>query len=266
MEVHHHPDLHHKKKNFKEYFFEFLMIFLAVTLGFFAETIRETITERNTSNEYARSMIEDLKKDTVNLNHDINELKFVDDRLDTFINIVHTKNIHELPGGTWYYYGRFGTRTTTFQTEDATMEQLKSSGALRYFGNYPIITALGQYDQSTKELAIYINLDLIYQSNIVGLRNKIFNAWYFLPVMDLQISKQAIDSFMQQNIPLVTTARKMMIQYASYCQLKSFNNKNLIVLEMNLFKNAKSLLTELKIKYKPSKDVNESPTTVNSKL
>jgi hypothetical protein len=34
MDVHHHPDLHHKKKNFKEYFLEFLMIFLAVTLGF----------------------------------------------------------------------------------------------------------------------------------------------------------------------------------------------------------------------------------------
>ena len=252
MEVHHHPDLHHKKKNFKEYFLEFLMIFLAVTLGFFAETIRETITESNTSNEYARSIIEDLKKDTVLLNIDIRELKLVDDRLDTFINIVHTKNIDELPGGTWYYYGRFGTRTTEYQPEDATMEQLKSSGALRYFGNYAIDTALARYDQSTKELENYISEGLIYQSNIVSLRNKIFDAYYFLPVMDLQISKQAIDSFMQQNIPLLTTARNMMIQYASYCQLKSFNNKNLIVLEMNLFKNAKSLLTELNKKYKPA--------------
>jgi hypothetical protein len=34
MEVHHHPDLHHKPKKWKEYFLEFLMIFLAVTLGF----------------------------------------------------------------------------------------------------------------------------------------------------------------------------------------------------------------------------------------
>jgi hypothetical protein len=41
MEVHHHPDLHHEKKKFKEYLLEFVMIFLAVTLGFFAETIRE---------------------------------------------------------------------------------------------------------------------------------------------------------------------------------------------------------------------------------
>jgi hypothetical protein len=35
MEVHHHPDLQHKRKNFREYFLEFLMIFLAVTMGFF---------------------------------------------------------------------------------------------------------------------------------------------------------------------------------------------------------------------------------------
>src|ERR1700688_1880866 len=45
MEVHHHPDLHHKRKNFKEYFLEFLMIFLAVTMGFIAENVREYITD-----------------------------------------------------------------------------------------------------------------------------------------------------------------------------------------------------------------------------
>ncbi|HEY4875714.1 MAG TPA: hypothetical protein VIH86_09100 [Puia sp.] len=41
MEVHHHPDVHHQRKRFKEYFLEFLMIFLAVTMGFFAESLRE---------------------------------------------------------------------------------------------------------------------------------------------------------------------------------------------------------------------------------
>jgi hypothetical protein len=30
MEVHHHPDLHHRRKKFKEYVLEFLMIFLAI--------------------------------------------------------------------------------------------------------------------------------------------------------------------------------------------------------------------------------------------
>ena len=41
MEVHHHPDVHHKRKKIKEYFLEFLMIFLAVTMGFFAESFPE---------------------------------------------------------------------------------------------------------------------------------------------------------------------------------------------------------------------------------
>jgi hypothetical protein len=32
MEVHHHPDLHHKKKNFKEYFLEFLINLSSIAL------------------------------------------------------------------------------------------------------------------------------------------------------------------------------------------------------------------------------------------
>ena len=65
MEVHHHPDLHHRKKHWKEYFLEFLMIFLAVTLGFFAEQIREGFTDHIREKEYMKLMIEDLKSDTV---------------------------------------------------------------------------------------------------------------------------------------------------------------------------------------------------------
>ena len=68
MEVHHHPDLHHKKKNFKEYFLEFLMIFLAVTLGFFAENIREKLSDRNKEKEYVSSLLEDLKTETASFN------------------------------------------------------------------------------------------------------------------------------------------------------------------------------------------------------
>ena len=68
MEVHHHPDLHHKKKNFKEYFLEFLMIFLAVTLGFIAENIREHINESTQGKQYIQSLVEDLESDTARMN------------------------------------------------------------------------------------------------------------------------------------------------------------------------------------------------------
>src|SRR2546421_698388 len=71
MEVHHHPDLRHRRKRFKEYFLEFLMIFLAVTLGFFAESFRESRVERAKEKEFIRSMIEDAQTDTANIQHAI---------------------------------------------------------------------------------------------------------------------------------------------------------------------------------------------------
>jgi hypothetical protein len=65
MEVHHHP--HIKEKKFKEYFLEFLMIFLAVTMGFFAESIRERISNKEHAKLLTGQLINDLKKDTLNL-------------------------------------------------------------------------------------------------------------------------------------------------------------------------------------------------------
>ena len=67
MEVHHHPDLHHKKKKWKDYFLEFLMIFLAVTLGFFAETIRENISEKHREKTYIIGLINNIQSDTTEL-------------------------------------------------------------------------------------------------------------------------------------------------------------------------------------------------------
>jgi hypothetical protein len=68
MEVHHHPDVHHKKKKFKEYFLEFLMIFLAVTMGFFAESYREYFVNKEKEEHYIQNLISDLHADTADLN------------------------------------------------------------------------------------------------------------------------------------------------------------------------------------------------------
>ena len=65
MEVHHHPDLHHKPKKWKEYFLEFLMIFLAVTMGFIAENIREHFVLKKHEKEYMVSLVRDLNNDIV---------------------------------------------------------------------------------------------------------------------------------------------------------------------------------------------------------
>src|SRR6266511_3174578 len=82
MEVHHHPQLHHKPKKWKEYFLEFLMIFLAVTMGFIAENIREHQTEKKVEKELIYSLLNDLKADTTAFNDNArfwtNRLKGID--------------------------------------------------------------------------------------------------------------------------------------------------------------------------------------------
>src|ERR1700739_486224 len=88
MEVHHHPDLHHKKKPWTEYLLEFLMIFLAVTMGFFAETIRENITNREKERQYVESMIADLKSDTSALKNYLRLERLYGAMLDSLIVIL----------------------------------------------------------------------------------------------------------------------------------------------------------------------------------
>src|ERR1700730_7687270 len=83
MEVHHHPDLHHKKKNLREYFLEFLMIFLAVTMGFIAENIRERVTDRSKEKEYIESLVQDLKTDTTLAGEKIKAISFQMFGMDT---------------------------------------------------------------------------------------------------------------------------------------------------------------------------------------
>src|SRR5665647_367231 len=88
MEVHHHPDLHHRPKKWKEYFLEFLMIFLAVTLGFFAENIRENYVEHKSAREYASLLIEDLATDTVDLNSDAHVVNLIITGGDSLGNLL----------------------------------------------------------------------------------------------------------------------------------------------------------------------------------
>jgi hypothetical protein len=60
MEVHHHPDVHHKRKHVREYVLEFFMIFLAVTMGFFAESIREHSVELRNTRQYLETFKQEL--------------------------------------------------------------------------------------------------------------------------------------------------------------------------------------------------------------
>lgn len=148
MEVHHHP--HAERKSFKEYFLEFVMIFLAVTLGFIAENVRENIAERGREKEYIRSMIEDLRNDTLNLawlgrvedsiNHSIDTILLYYNDFGNPSNLILNRNIYSLLGYPVFIY------------TDRTMQQLKNSGGMRLIKNRTAANEITRYDNNVRNL------------------------------------------------------------------------------------------------------------------
>ena len=145
MEVHHHPDLHHKPKKWKEYFLEFLMIFLAVFLGFIAENIREHVVENDRAKEYAKSLVQDLQNDTTSINVHIKSGKIYNAITDSLFNLSNSR-LEGRNAAKFSFYTRFMYWTSPLSWNRATFEQIKNSGNLRYFKNNQLLEKLMKYD------------------------------------------------------------------------------------------------------------------------
>ena len=148
MEVHHHPNIHHKPKKWKEYFLEFLMIFLAVTLGFLAESLREHITESKKEKQYIEGFVKNLKDDTASLRYviefDRKQLKGMDSLLMlSHMNMGIDSNLKLF----YYYVTRYCYNSTVFTSNDATLQQLKSTGDYRLIEKDHVADSLTKYDQ-----------------------------------------------------------------------------------------------------------------------
>ena len=85
MEVHHHPELHHKSKKWKEYLLEGFMIFIAVTMGFLAESYHVHLINKETEKQNIKSLIKSIAIDTVQLGLTIKANMKVVSHLDSLV-------------------------------------------------------------------------------------------------------------------------------------------------------------------------------------
>jgi hypothetical protein len=133
------------------YFFQFFMLFLAITAGFFAENLREEFGERKQSREYAKSMVNDLVRDTLNIQYHISRLKVAVNSITDLANYVRDKQVNQIKNLDLFRLTMFPWNPP-FRWSRATLEQIKSSGSLRYFTNDSIIYYISQYDAVTLHL------------------------------------------------------------------------------------------------------------------
>ncbi len=146
MEVQHHPDLHHKKKKFREYVYEFIMIFLAVTMGFFAERIRENLAEKSKEREYMKEIIGNLKYDTVrcSANAEVNtQMINGTDSLRAEIKKAVAGRVN--PNALYYYAISCGGKYSKAAFNTSAITELKNSGMLRVINNKNLMNLLADY-------------------------------------------------------------------------------------------------------------------------
>jgi hypothetical protein len=146
MEVHHHPDLKHEKKNIREYFLEFLMIFLAVSLGFIAENLREHFSDRSKEKEYIESMLQDLKTDTAQCNRSIRGTTRQMHGLDT-LEILLTPDVNKNDSVIFICYRQseslYNEHTMNFSSR--TIAQLSNTGNMRLIKNQEVANRISAY-------------------------------------------------------------------------------------------------------------------------
>jgi hypothetical protein len=148
MEVHHHPRI--EKKGFKEYSMEGLMIFLAVTMGFFAENIRENISENGNAHELAKSLYQEVYADSVTMQYKIKVRQIKEAQTAYFKKYVRDSSMVHLSDKFYpsFFWAYSITSAQVFEPNDGIINQLRNSGALRYFKSIELQNAISQIDEA----------------------------------------------------------------------------------------------------------------------
>ncbi len=149
MEVHHPHHVHHKKK-WQDYLFEFFMLFLAVTAGFFVENQREHYVENERAKEYAIMLRRDLISDTVIMDIIVNYRAKQEKKYDSLLFLIDNTPFEKIDQKNFLKLASNFGEYRQIIPNNATLQQMKSSGSLRYFKNTNIIFELNSYEEDLK--------------------------------------------------------------------------------------------------------------------
>ena len=217
MEVHHHA--HTPRKKWTHYIWEFLMLFLAVTLGFFVENQREHYIEKSRAKEYAIQLHAELVADSVDFSSEISFTKVTFKRLDSLAEILQHYPVNNISPQTIYTLSAFAFREDVFEPVTTTMEQLKGSGNLRYFGNKNLLKAFSDYDVGVSIITSFYNRANSIEHEMKNIMSRILNIKLVPPVGYANFDKlQLLPGEYSINLD-----PSLLKQYANWCTVKQRN-------------------------------------------
>ena len=251
MEVHQHT--HTPRKKWTHYLWEFLMLFLAVFCGFIAENIREHAVENKRAAEYAKALIQDLAKDTIELNSVIHDQQIALASTDSIGGLIEKKYPNDLVPGSFYYFSNTSTIAPVVAWNRSTLVQLIQSGNLRYFHDQELVNKMSYYYTQANYITTLVENDRIKRDASITIRNRILDYSIFSRYSTLYSSDQWLqlpDSMMNKKMILINSDKKILNEFANSLESRKRALTLLIDSVYPAIKNqAKELINILKEKY-----------------
>ncbi len=182
MEVHHHA--HTARKKWTHYFWEFFMLFLAITLGFFVENQREHNIEGQREKKYMQNLLHDLARDTVNYNLSIALRLKRESQAHQLITMLYSPDRNKHLADLYYFARQMPRMNTIFYSTDATMNQLKNSGALRLIKKTAVADSIVAYNAATEAYAENRKTEMETRNVFRDAMGNVFDASVLLTMID----------------------------------------------------------------------------------
>jgi hypothetical protein len=247
MEAHAHT--HTERKKWTHYFWEFFMLFLAVTLGFLVENQREHYIEHQREKKFAALLYEDLKKDTLFINRIIDIKEWRNGKIDSLFYFLSQPILQENATAI-YYYTQFLDIDLPFKPNDATIQQLRSSGSLRYFSNLKLYNEISVY---YSDCSFYIDREEegVNNTMLLSVTPKLFNAQKMYSFLKVTADIKDAVHYPTGKMELLTTESKTINELLMYAKkIKKSNDVALMLLKGFIVQELKTLMEELKKEYK----------------
>ena len=262
MEVHHHThaDSHRSKKNWTHYFWEFLMLFLAVFCGFLAENVREHYIEHKRAKEFATLLSDDLNYDVAELNRAIRVLNKIIIASDSIAPLLNSPDIKKVPGGKLYFYEYWSSWKWRIISRDATLQQLKNSGSLRYMKS-DVVRKILNYEESLKVINLLqdkFEPDKIANMSLV---QKVFDNDYFAELdnikgarkdssnRDFDVHDIEVKAFLSRDIALNSYDKNILFELKNWARNTSWSYKVQVENLESAKRNAQEAIDALKTDY-----------------
>ena len=219
------------------------MLFLAVFCGFLAEYQLEHKIEKDREKQYMRSMVEDLRSDTLMLENNIILRQSRLMMMDSLIRMLNSTDRNKY-GNTIYYFARSVSPPANIFPNDGTIQQLKSSGNLRLISNNNITSGIMAYDQKMRSVLFEMGDEVEIRAEYRQLARKLFhtNVFHGMIATDT-VGRPTNNPQLYTNDPALLNEFIGQVQY-----VKRVHQAQLIRSEQ-LLEQAKQLIADIKKEY-----------------